>query len=211
MPGFDADMVLVDLSREVKVNKEHINTRSGWSLMEGHTFKGWPVKTILRGKVTAEWAKDSPGMRPVGEPRGKYLRRDRSGVPQPGSMEVNSPVQGQPHRPLARRSVQRPGFSPETLKYTKAAGSTNMAVWDDVLSERDRKIFDAAGWGRAPVIGKRPAIMVIDVNYNFCGDRREPIFESIKRWHFSCGERAWDGIDAIRKNLAVSRAPSGCR
>ena len=69
-------MVLVDLSRDVKVGKEHINTRSGWSLMEGHTFKGWPVKTILRGKVTAEWAEDSPGMRPVGEPRGKYLRRE---------------------------------------------------------------------------------------------------------------------------------------
>ena len=47
--------------------------------------------------------------------------------------------------------------------------------------------------------------MVIDVNYNFCGDKREPIFESIKRWHFSCGERAWDGIDAIREILAVAR------
>ena len=47
--------------------------------------------------------------------------------------------------------------------------------------------------------------MVIDVNYNFCGDKREPILESIKRWHFSCGERAWDGIDAIRKILAVAR------
>ena len=51
-----------------------------------------------------------------------------------------------------------------------------MAVWDDVLSERDRKIFEAAGWGRRAGYGKRPAIMVIDVNYNFCGDQREPIF-----------------------------------
>ena len=47
--------------------------------------------------------------------------------------------------------------------------------------------------------------MVIDVNYNFCGDKREPILESIKRWHFSCGERAWDGIDAIAKILDVAR------
>jgi len=80
-----------------------------------------------------------------------------------------------------------------------------MAVWDDVLSERDRQIFAAAGWGRRAGYGKRPAVMVIDVNYNFCGDKREPILESIKRWHFSCGERAWDGIDAIVKILEVAR------
>ena len=55
----------------------------------------------------------------------------------------------------------------------------------------------------APDMVQRPAIMVIDMNYNFCGDRREPIFESIKRWHFSCGERAWDGIEATQKILDV--------
>ena len=38
-----------------------------------------------------------------------------------------------------------------------------MAVWDDVLSERDRKIFEAAGWGQRAGYGQRPAIVVIDV------------------------------------------------
>jgi len=80
-----------------------------------------------------------------------------------------------------------------------------MAVWDDVLSERDRQVFAAAGWGRRAGYGLRPAIMVIDVNYNFCGDRREPILESIKRWHFSCGERAWEAVDAIASILEVAR------
>jgi nicotinamidase-related amidase len=48
--------------------------------------------------------------------------------------------------------------------------------------------------------------MVIDVNYNFCGDRAEPILESIKRWRFSCGEVAWTtGIPAIRRILDVAR------
>ena len=45
-----------------------------------------------------------------------------------------------------------------------------MAIWDDVLSDRDRKIFEAAGWGQRAGYGQRPAIMVIDMNYNFCGD-----------------------------------------
>ncbi len=81
----------------------------------------------------------------------------------------------------------------------------NTYVWDDILPERDRKVFEAAGWGQRAGYGKRPAIFVIDINYNFCGDKREPILESIKRWHFSCGERAWDGIDAVQKILKVAR------
>ena len=81
----------------------------------------------------------------------------------------------------------------------------NAHVWDDILSDRDRTVFEAAGWGQRAGFGKRPAIVVIDINYNFCGDKREPILESIKRWHFSCGERAWDGIDAVQKILEVGR------
>jgi dihydropyrimidinase/dihydroorotase len=121
LPGFDADIALVDLSREVKVNKGHINTRSGWSLMEGHTFTGWPVKTILRGKVTAEWAKGSPGMRPVGEPGGHYLRR-KLGASEPGSMEVASRVRVSRTDRWLADPYDRTGFSPETLKYTKPRG-----------------------------------------------------------------------------------------
>ncbi len=80
-----------------------------------------------------------------------------------------------------------------------------MAIWDDVIPERDAQVFAAAGWGRRAGYGERPAVMVIDMNYNFCGDKREPILESIKRWHFSCGERAWDGIAATQKILSLAR------
>lgn len=81
-----------------------------------------------------------------------------------------------------------------------------MAIWDDVIGERDREVFAASGWGRRAGYGKRPALMVIDINYNFCGDRPEPILESIKRWHFSCGARAWDSVAAVQKLLAAARA-----
>jgi len=81
-----------------------------------------------------------------------------------------------------------------------------MAIWDDVLGDVDRAVFDAAGWGRRAGYGARPAIMVIDVNYNFCGDRAEPILESIERWRYSCGEVAWtSGIPAIQRILEVAR------
>jgi nicotinamidase-related amidase len=80
-----------------------------------------------------------------------------------------------------------------------------MPIWDDVLSETDREVFEAAGWGRPAGPGKRPVLMVIDVNYNFVGDRPEPILESIKRWRFSCGERGWKGVAATRRILDEAR------
>jgi nicotinamidase-related amidase len=78
-------------------------------------------------------------------------------------------------------------------------------VWTPFLTERDRKVFDAGGFGARQGYGKRPAVLVVDVNYFFCGDRREPILESVKRWRASCGEDAWDGIAAIRKLLSAAR------
>ena len=80
-----------------------------------------------------------------------------------------------------------------------------MAVWDDVLSKRDKEVFEAAGWGQRAGYGKRPVIVVIDINYNFCGDKPEPILESIKKWHFSCGQVAWDAIASVQKLLRVGR------
>ena len=81
------------------------------------------------------------------------------------------------------------------------------AAWDSVLTDLDRAVFEAAGWGRPAGFGERPAILVVDMNYNFCGDRPEPILKSIERWRYSCGEVAWTvGIPAIESVLAAARA-----
>jgi nicotinamidase-related amidase len=79
-------------------------------------------------------------------------------------------------------------------------------VWNKFLTERDKQVFAAAGFATRQGFGRRPAIMVVDVNYAFCGDRPEPILESIKRWRASCGEAAWTGMKAIKKLLAAARA-----
>jgi nicotinamidase-related amidase len=81
-----------------------------------------------------------------------------------------------------------------------------VAVWDPFLTPRDRELFASSGHGRQAGFGKRPVVMVIDVNYFFCGDRREPILESVKRWRNSCGEEAWDAADRIADLLGVARA-----
>jgi len=81
-----------------------------------------------------------------------------------------------------------------------------MAIWDPFLTERDRAVFAGSGHGRAAGFGLRPVVMVVDVNYFFCGDRREPILESIGRWRNSCGEEAWDAADRIARLRAVAHA-----
>jgi dihydropyrimidinase len=48
-PGADADITLVDLNLERKVVAEELGSYSDYSLYDGWTFKGWPVRTIVRG------------------------------------------------------------------------------------------------------------------------------------------------------------------
>ncbi len=50
-----------------------------------------------------------------------------------------------------------------------------MAIWDDTLTERDKEVFAKSGYGKRAGFGQRPAVLVIDMNYNFVGDRPEPI------------------------------------
>jgi maleamate amidohydrolase len=78
-------------------------------------------------------------------------------------------------------------------------------VWDDFLTERDKSIFAGAGYGVRQGFGQRPALIVVDTNYNFVGDRREPVEESIKRFRNSCGLEGWASVDAIRELLGHVR------
>jgi maleamate amidohydrolase len=72
-------------------------------------------------------------------------------------------------------------------------------IWDRFLTERDKQVFAASGYGTRGGFGKRPALLVIDVSWGFAGDKPEPILESIKRWSNSCGAESWDAIAAIKQ------------
>lgn len=79
-------------------------------------------------------------------------------------------------------------------------------IWEPFLSERDRQVFEAAGYNACAGYGERPALLIIDVNYAFCGERPLPILEAIKTWRTSCGEDAWTALDSIQPLLAAARA-----
>lgn len=79
-------------------------------------------------------------------------------------------------------------------------------IWDQFLTERDKDVFTTSGYGQRAGFGDRPVIVVIDVNYNFTGDKNEPILDAIKRWPNACGEDAWVSLPHIRKLLDAARA-----
>jgi maleamate amidohydrolase len=78
-------------------------------------------------------------------------------------------------------------------------------IWNQFLTERDKAVFSTSGYGARQGFGKRPALLVIDVNYAFCGDEPEPILESIKKWRNSCGEDAWVALPYIRALIDKAR------
>ncbi|MEN6562939.1 MAG: amidohydrolase family protein [Christensenella sp.] len=53
MPGSDADIVLVNLNIQRKVNPAEMLSRSDFSLFQGKTLRAWPMATIKGGRIVA--------------------------------------------------------------------------------------------------------------------------------------------------------------
>ncbi|WP_332654556.1 dihydroorotase [Brevundimonas sp.] len=49
--GYDADLTLVDLKEKRVIRHEDMATRSGWTPFDGFEATGWPMATIVRGRV----------------------------------------------------------------------------------------------------------------------------------------------------------------
>jgi dihydroorotase len=57
IPGYDADLVLVDLNNYRPVLREELLTKCGWSPFEGWNLTGWPIYTIVGGQIVFEKGK----------------------------------------------------------------------------------------------------------------------------------------------------------
>ena len=44
---------------------------------------------------------------------------------------------------------------------------TDEPIWNKFLTERDKAVFATSGYGTRAGFGKRPALLVIDVNYAY--------------------------------------------
>jgi len=65
--GYDADFALVDTRADRTIDTSWLAYRAGWSPFEGMRVMGWPVATVLRGRVIARDGEvlGKPGGRPA--------------------------------------------------------------------------------------------------------------------------------------------------
>ena len=77
--------------------------------------------------------------------------------------------------------------------------------WDGIVSEADLEVYRAGGFGRPNGIGKRPALLVIDVQYRTVGSTPRPILEAIKEYPTACGEVGWRAVAKIAELIGVFR------
>lgn len=66
--GWDADLVLVDLGARRRITDADIASLAGWTPYDGMEVTGWPVATVLRGRVVMREG-EVPGV-----PRGQPVR-----------------------------------------------------------------------------------------------------------------------------------------
>jgi len=52
--GSDADLTVVDLELEKEVKWNELGSSSDYTIYEGEKFRGWPVKTLVRGEIIME-------------------------------------------------------------------------------------------------------------------------------------------------------------
>jgi dihydropyrimidinase len=72
--GSDADIVIFDPQKPVKISWKNMQTNCDWSPFEGHELKGYPAYTLSRGVVVA---KDGKFVGKVGH--GKFVEREPHG------------------------------------------------------------------------------------------------------------------------------------
>ena len=80
-----------------------------------------------------------------------------------------------------------------------------MRPWEGIISAEEQRAYDAAGFGRPSGYGRRPALLIIDVQYRTVGSTPLPFFDSIKEFSTSCGDVGWSAVRNIEPLLAHFR------
>jgi maleamate amidohydrolase len=77
--------------------------------------------------------------------------------------------------------------------------------WDGIISSEEQSAYSAAGFGRVSGLGKRPALLIIDVQYRTVGTTPKPFWEAIKEFPTACGEVGWAAVHNIARLLSYFR------
>lgn len=77
-------------------------------------------------------------------------------------------------------------------------------TWVPLVGGRTMDRYRQAGFGTHRALGVRPALLVVDVTYEFCGD--PGIRHATAQWPKSCGDSAWHSVGVIRAVVDKARA-----
>lgn len=77
-------------------------------------------------------------------------------------------------------------------------------IWTDLLTATDHEVIRRSGFGKNRPLGQRPALLIIDAQWNYTGED-EPIADTQEKWPFGCGERAWRAAERLKPVLDEAR------
>jgi maleamate amidohydrolase len=80
-----------------------------------------------------------------------------------------------------------------------------MKPWDGIIPNAEQEAYRAAGFGKRSGLGRRPALVIIDVQYRTVGTKPMPFAEAIKEFPTSCGEIGWAAARNIARLLMFFR------
>lgn len=80
-----------------------------------------------------------------------------------------------------------------------------MKPWDGIITDEEKEIYRAAGFGKPSGMGSRPALLIIDVQYRTVGTKPAPFWEAVREFPTACGQVGWDAIHNIENILALFR------
>ncbi len=63
--GYDGDITLVDLKKEMTITNSQQKSKTGWTPFDGYKVIGWPVMTMIRGNIVM---REDELFEPIGKP-----------------------------------------------------------------------------------------------------------------------------------------------
>lgn len=78
-------------------------------------------------------------------------------------------------------------------------------AWKSYLTQTDIEVYEKAGFGKSVGFGKRPAVLVIDVQYRTVGEENVPILEALDTYPTAIGERGWQAVAQIKRIIEAAR------
>jgi maleamate amidohydrolase len=77
--------------------------------------------------------------------------------------------------------------------------------WDGVIPADEQEIYRLAGFGAPSGFGRRPALLVIDVQFRTVGDKPRSIREAVNQYPTSCGDVGWAAVARIAELVEIFR------